>query len=1015
MLFSFSVYFRHSCRIVLSLFLLLEISPGVLFAANPTITLQVSSETAPPGGYAQFKITLTEPALVATAGISMKFDPAIFGDVTSFAAFSAAGDQVGSYSTLGAGVSSPTASLGQLPGLPVFVVTVPILATAQVGASAAITVDTTSSIWTDQHGNAYTIHVNSGTFTVGGTLSIQSVTPGVGLFPPGTVITIQGTGFDATTAVKIDGVSLASTQLVSAQQIDVTLGGMTEMTGKQLHLEHASGEQLDYFISTAGLVAGQYASPLILPLLTVPPFTAVSWGVSGEDVNFNCLQNPNNFPVTAIYYFAVQNHPVTTQSVVIPPYGEYIAPIADNPFLSEFMTVSAPIRMAEIYVVLPVSGPETLTTVPVMALTGLDSVGVQPQAPSAFTWQFGMPAPQPQTKSVTSAFPFIVSVSGGAEAWLKITPTSGNGGFTTLTLTPVVPGLSVGTFTGTVTITPQLPPDLVQFGPGSTSFNVTINVTSQPLLVSSDGNTALFTVPVLGSVPPPQPFAVMSTGGPAAFTVAVVPNSGNWLSVTPASGTSPASLTLSVNTAGLTTGTYQSGFVVQGAINNLNVAVTLTVGPLLQVSPTSLSFTVPAGQVSPSQMLVISPQPSVTVSSSTQSGGSWLDAPPGQFSLLPVLQVKANAVNLVPGTYLGTVTITSSLNLVAMIPVILTVTPAPPGPPNLAVTPASLTVSAPAGSTATGNLNVSSSSGPPYFTIQTDRLNFQVTPPSSSGQFTAPATIQVSAFSFLPGTYHYSIIVNWRGGSATIPVTYYATASAATPPVMAAIVNSGSAIPGSISPGELITIFGFALGGAPTGLQIGADGKVATNLSGTQVLINGIAAPLIYSSSEQVNAIVPYGVGTSGMATVQLIEGGIQAGAWGVPLTPSAPALFTADASGVGQGAIVNPDGSVNSASNPAARGTAIQIYATGGGQTSPPSSTGTLAPAAANLNLQVKVTIGGLDAHVLYAGSAPSEVNGVVQINAIVPQTLTPDVALPVLVTISGVSSQTGVTVAIQ
>jgi trimeric autotransporter adhesin len=132
-------------------------------------------------------------------------------------------------------------------------------------------------------------------------------------------------------------------------------------------------------------------------------------------------------------------------------------------------------------------------------------------------------------------------------------------------------------------------------------------------------------------------------------------------------------------------------------------------------------------------------------------------------------------------------------------------------------------------------------------------------------------------------------------------------------------------------------------------------------------------------------------------------------------LEPSAPSIFTANASGVGQAAIVNHDGTINSASNPALRGTAIQVYATGGGQTSPPSSTGIAAAGQANLALPVSVAVGGVNAQVLYAGAAPGEVEGVVQVNVMVPQSVAPGVALPVLVTIGSVTSQTGVTVAIQ
>jgi uncharacterized protein (TIGR03437 family) len=172
---------------------------------------------------------------------------------------------------------------------------------------------------------------------------------------------------------------------------------------------------------------------------------------------------------------------------------------------------------------------------------------------------------------------------------------------------------------------------------------------------------------------------------------------------------------------------------------------------------------------------------------------------------------------------------------------------------------------------------------------------------------------------------------------------------------------------------------------------------------------------MVYCSTGQVNAIVPYEAGSTGTASVQVVAQGIPSGAWAVPLATSSPAIFTAGASGVGQGAVVNQDGSINSASNPASRGTAIQIYATGGGLTTPASSTGGVAPTAANLTLSVSVTIGGAAAQVLYAGAAPGEVDGVVQINALVPQSAIPGAGLPVVVTIGEVLSQTGVIVAVQ
>ena len=55
-----------------------------------------------------------------------------------------------------------------------------------------------------------------------------------------------------------------------------------------------------------------------------------------------------------------------------------------------------------------------------------------------------------------------------------------------------------------------------------------------------------------------------------------------------------------------------------------------------------------------------------------------------------------------------------------------------------------------------------------------------------------------------------------------------------------------------------------------------------------------------------------------------------------VPVLPSRPGIFSLDGSGQGLLAILNQDGSVNSPSNPAARGSIVTIYATGGDERDP-------------------------------------------------------------------------------
>jgi uncharacterized protein (TIGR03437 family) len=247
-------------------------------------------------------------------------------------------------------------------------------------------------------------------------------------------------------------------------------------------------------------------------------------------------------------------------------------------------------------------------------------------------------------------------------------------------------------------------------------------------------------------------------------------------------------------------------------------------------------------------------------------------------------------------------------------------------------------------------------------------------------------------------------------------VTLTVTPTASHPPVLSSVVNAASATEGAIAPGEIISIFGTGIGPTPTGLTLDASGNVATNITGTQVLINGTLAPLIYASATQINAIVPYEAGTAGSASLQILSAGVPSGVWNLPLAASAPAIFSIASNGSGQGAVLNQDNSVNSPSNPAARGTLVQIYATGEGLTSPPGVTGSVTGSNTKSPvLPVNVAIGGVNAAVQYDGSAPDAVAGLFQVNAVVPAGVAPGPAVPIILTVGGATSQNGVTIAVK
>jgi len=233
---------------------------------------------------------------------------------------------------------------------------------------------------------------------------------------------------------------------------------------------------------------------------------------------------------------------------------------------------------------------------------------------------------------------------------------------------------------------------------------------------------------------------------------------------------------------------------------------------------------------------------------------------------------------------------------------------------------------------------------------------------------------------------------------------------------ISAVTNAASSISGPIAPGEIVTTYGSGLG--PSQLvkaTVGDDGLIDKQLAGTTVSFNGIAAPMIYTWATQVSAIVPYGI-TGTTATVTVSYQGQTTAAVSVPISSSAPGIFTLDSTGSGPGAVVNQDGSINTAATPAKTGDIISIYATGEGQTSPTGVDG--KPASIPLpqpNLPVTVTIGGQLVQPQYAGGAFGEVAGLIQINAQIPSGIQTGNAVPVVILVGGVPSQAGVTIAVR
>lgn len=629
------------------------------------------------------------------------------------------------------------------------------------------------------------------------------------------------------------------------------------------------------------------------------------------------------------------------------------------------------------------------------------------QAPTAlptsltFSYQVGSTS-YPAASKVTVSLPasasstttLTVTATSTPPGWLAVTPDSGHAPLA-LTVIANPTGLTPNSYPGTLTISA-----------GGTNFvtvAVTLQVSNPPsqLVVTPDPATTNFSAAASGSASPVLTFTY-TTGDPAVSPLTAVmdvASSGNIIpfNVTAANTTgtgsggssSKSAVWLRVYQQGQLPNLQTSGVALSGS--DMPIYIGLDQATVATLNPGSYG-----GLVTFAATNAVNGTFTVLVNLVVSAGAPELNA---ALPVFPASVIAGPAVNPVVTIY--------GMNFFATSVVTLQQGTNPP------ITLPSTLLSA---KVMQATINSAYLATPGVWTLAVTNP----APPNNPGQLPATTT-----FTVLPAN---APAVTFIVNAASYLASSAQTGTSPDP------VPSGMA---SVSPREIISIFGQNLGPATaiTATPVGNPATYPMTLGGIQVSFrigagSPVFAPIIMVSSNQINAVVPFEVAAAlananPSATATVINNGTPTLAYPLAVVAENPGMFAFGGLGQGQAAILNYDSNtaaytINASKNAAPRGSTIVIYATGMGELAAPVLDGTVATAAGLLADQtVRVDINGQPAVVSYAGAAPGAVAGLVQINAIVPPTVSTGAAIPITVSIGDAASsrrsQPGVTVAVK
>jgi hypothetical protein len=260
---------------------------------------------------------------------------ATFDAVWGIELFNPTGDVDGAAVISGSNVSVfyTTSSAAQGTDYPIMTVALHVRPDATPGSQTQFSLDPSSTWILGPLGPATLKPMTPATVTVGGTISITNVVPGGGLLPVGSIVSIQGMGFQPKTQVQLNAIKASSVSLINSNLIQFTLAEATNMTGQKIQVVNPDGSQDTYFSYMRGL--SLFTSSRALLQNTLPIFSSLTHssavfppigGLLASQFSGVAVQNPNlTTTVVTVSLYSAQNVQVGSSTISVPPGYRFIA------------------------------------------------------------------------------------------------------------------------------------------------------------------------------------------------------------------------------------------------------------------------------------------------------------------------------------------------------------------------------------------------------------------------------------------------------------------------------------------------------------------------------------------------------------------------------------------------------------------------------------------------------------------------------------------------------------------